>query len=102
MQLDSELELVSDPDAASFRILQTFGQALGQSEVSCELVALGRFIDNLQAVLSIQFVLIRGNRPRVLVRIPERFGVVGIQGKIVSFDELRHNLPDVEAFEEGY
>lgn len=46
MQLDSKLELVADADTPRVRILQTFGQGLGQSERARELVSLSGLVDD--------------------------------------------------------
>lgn len=99
-KLNTELELVPDLNAASVRILQTLGQGLGQREIARKLISLGRFINDFQIVLLIQLMLISSNRPRVLVGIAERLGIIGIQGQIMALDELRNDLPNSETFEE--
>lgn len=47
-------------------------------------------------------MLIGDNRSGVLVRIAEGFGIIRIQGEIVSLNKLRNDLSNAEAFKEGY
>lgn len=102
MKLKSELELVPDFNASSVRILQTLRKGLGQNEIARELIAFDRLVKDFQVVVRIKLMLVADNCPCVLVRIAEGFGVVGVEGEIVSFDKLRGNLSNAETFKEGY
>jgi len=102
MKLNSELELVPDLDASSVRVLKTLCKCLGQNEVARELIAFSRLIDDLQIVVRIKLMLIADNCPGVLVRVAEGFGVIGVEGEIVSLNKLRDDLSNTEAFKERY
>lgn len=102
VKLKSELKLVPDLNASSVRVLQTLRKSLGQNEIARELIAFGRLVDDFQVVVRIKLMLIADNCPCVLVRIAEGFGVVGVEGEIVSLDKLRDDLSNAETFKEGY
>lgn len=63
VELDSELQLVSDLDALGVRILETLGQGLGQVQIARELIAFGFLVDDIQFGPFFQLVVVRDDGP---------------------------------------
>lgn len=86
VELDSEFELVSDLDSLRVSVLETPGQSLGKLEITMELVALGRFINDLQLFLFIQLIIICYDDPRRLVRVVGCLGLAWVQREVVTLN----------------
>lgn len=97
-QLNAELQLMSDLDTLRIRILQTPCQSFREVQITRELIALCRFINNFQGIIMIQFKLVVQDSSRVLVRVADTVRIFRIEGEIMALDELRDNLSDCEAF----
>lgn len=90
---------MSDLDSLRVSVLETPGQSLGKLEVTMELVALGRFVNDLQLAFFIQLIIIRYNDPGRLVRVVGRLGLAWVQREVVTLNELRSDQPDLQSLQ---
>lgn len=87
MQLNAELQLVSDLDALGICVLQTAGQSGGHIQIARKLVSLRSLVDNLNVVV-IHLIVVGQDSPSNLVSIAYSVGILRVEGQVVAFNEL--------------
>ena len=100
VQLNTELEFVSNSDAPCVGILQALGQGLRQVEIPSDLVPFGRVIYNIHGMVLGHFIFIDDDCPRRLVRVAQGPVIFRVEREIVAFHQLRADLSDPEALEQ--